>query len=155
MNELLAKWLGSLVRTGVLAPVGGYLVVHGLTDQSTADALMSQWTSEIVGAAMVAISTVWSMIQKYRGALKEKALKNLPANPSREQLEAEMLSISFGELIGWAKRPRVDPRVDVLADRVGKMEETVAEAVAGVLSRVAVLEQWAQALDKARAERAV
>lgn len=56
------KYVGSVIRTG-MAVVAGYLVAHGVSDE-TANTFISSSGDVIAGVVTYALTQVWSIAQK-------------------------------------------------------------------------------------------
>lgn len=84
MNALVRKYLGSLIRSGLIA-LAAVLIQRGWWTQDQADALVSPLTEALVGVAIGLGTLLWSLVQKHaQETLFHTALAASPRTPPED-----------------------------------------------------------------------
>lgn len=81
LRPLFQKWIGSLIRSGLIA-LGGYLMSQGFIteDQST----------QLLALAPIIAGVAWSLYQKYTVQVAHEVAKELPAGATNVAVKAEI-----------------------------------------------------------------
>lgn len=87
-GELVQKWLGSLIRAGLVA-LGMWLMNHQWIDSELANAL--------VGLAPILASVIWSLYQKWHGQQSKEIAKELPSGATNAEIARIATDSTWGE----------------------------------------------------------